>query len=44
VGLGNADIKEEQAVMMDNRLTSKSMYDVMGEVFQGDSPLRAAWP
>jgi len=41
VGLGNADIKEEQVVMMDNRLTSKSMYDVMGEVFQGDSPLRA---
>jgi len=41
VGLGNDDIREEQAEVLDNRLTSKTNYELMAEVFHGNSPARA---
>jgi len=41
VGLGNNDIREEQAEIMDNRLTSRSNYELMAEIFHGSSPIRA---
>lgn len=46
IGTGNLELKEEQALAMDNRMTSKTMYDLMGEIFQGTSPKQAkksAW-
>ncbi|MCU0861890.1 MAG: replication factor C large subunit [Methanomassiliicoccales archaeon] len=46
LGLGNPELREEQALALDNRLTSKSMYDLMAEIFQGTSPRNAqrmAW-
>jgi replication factor C large subunit len=41
LGLGALEIKEEQAQLMDNRLTTRSMYDLMAEVFHGTAPGRA---
>jgi len=41
IGMGNPEIKEEQALMLDNRLTAKSNYDLMGEIFHGTNPMRA---
>lgn len=41
IGLGSLELKEEQALAMDNRLTSRTMYELMGEIFQGTSPRRA---
>jgi replication factor C large subunit len=38
IGLGNIELKEEQARAMDNRLSSRTMYDLMGEIFQGTAP------
>jgi replication factor C large subunit len=41
IGLGNDDIREEQAKIMDNRLTSKTNYEIMAEIFHGSSPTQA---
>jgi replication factor C large subunit len=41
VGQGNDDIREEQAEILDNRLTSKTNYEIMAEIFHGNSPSRA---
>ena len=41
IGLGNIEPKVEQAMALDNRLTSHSMYDLMGDIFQGSSPRQA---
>lgn len=41
IGLGSLELKDEQAMALDNRLTSRTMYDLMGEIFQGTSPRQA---
>jgi len=41
IGLGSIELKEEQAMALDNRLTSQTMYELMGEIFQGTSPRQA---
>lgn len=41
IGLGSVELREEQAMALDNRLTSRTMYDLMGEIFQGTSPRQA---
>jgi replication factor C large subunit len=38
IGLGNVELKEEQAMALDNRMSSRTMYDLMGEIFQGTAP------
>ncbi len=41
ISLGNLELREEEALAMDNRLTSHTMYELMGEIFQGTSPRQA---
>ena len=41
IGLGSTELREEQAMALDNRLTSHTMYELMGEIFQGTSPRQA---
>jgi len=41
IGMGNPEIKEEQVLMLDNRLTAKSNYDLMAEIFHGTNPMKA---
>ncbi|MEM0449522.1 MAG: replication factor C large subunit [Methanomassiliicoccales archaeon] len=41
LALGNLEIEERQALSLDNRLVTKSMYDLMAEIFQGSSPRSA---
>jgi len=41
IGMGNTDIKEAQALMLDNRLTAKSNYELMTEIFHGTNPMKA---
>ncbi|MDD1743883.1 MAG: replication factor C large subunit [Methanomassiliicoccales archaeon] len=41
IGMGNPDIKEEQVLLLDNRLTAKSNYDLMAEIFHGTNPMKA---
>jgi replication factor C large subunit len=41
IALGNEEVREEQAVILDNRLTTRSMYELMAEVFHGTAPARA---
>lgn len=41
IGQGNADIREEQAAALDNRMTSRTNYDLMADIFHGSSPSRA---
>jgi replication factor C large subunit len=41
IGLGSLELRDDQAMSLDNRLTSRSMYELMGEIFQGTSPRQA---
>ncbi|HXZ23990.1 MAG TPA: replication factor C large subunit, partial [Methanomassiliicoccales archaeon] len=41
LGLGATTVREDQPDMLDNRLTSKSNYDLMAEILHGTSPSRA---
>ena len=41
LGLGADQVREEQPLVLDNRLTSKSNYDLMAEILHGSSPPRA---
>ena len=41
LGLGGEQVREEQPLILDNRLQSKSNYDLMAEILHGISPQRA---